>query len=146
MFSSVGKKDSTTNAEDIKEFVVNLATRPLAEAVNASSIALPYGESEFEHCGLHEAPCLMVGAPRVAESPVALECKVTQVQQLADQQGNKLETWVTYGEVVAVHIAKRLLDEGIFQTDKAGIILQAGGPADYFEVLPEGKFEMFRPR
>ncbi|BCM02518.1 Asp/Glu/hydantoin racemase [Ralstonia solanacearum] len=145
-FSSVGKKDSVRNAEATGEFVYNLATRPLAEQVNQTSIDAPPGIDEFALAGLTPARCIEVAAPRVAQSPVSLECKVTQVQQLAGIDGVALNTWMVFGEVVAVHIDRALLRDGIYDTAAAQPILRAGGPADYFEVLPQGRFRMYRPR
>ncbi|AMP37658.1 flavin reductase family protein [Ralstonia solanacearum] len=145
-FSSVGKKDSVRNAEATGEFVYNLATRPLAEQVNQTSIDAPPGVDEFALTGLTPARCIEVAAPRVAQSPVSLECKVTQVQQLAGIDGVALNTWMVFGEVVAVHIDRALLRDGIYDTAAAQPILRAGGPADYFEVLPQGRFRMYRPR
>lgn len=85
-------------------------------------------------------------APRIAESPVAFECKLTQLLQLRDVSGQKLQTWLVLGEVVAVHIAKRLLVNGVYDTSLAGHVLRGGGPADYFSVGPEQLFRIFRPR
>jgi flavin reductase (DIM6/NTAB) family NADH-FMN oxidoreductase RutF len=82
----------------------------------------------------------------VAESPVALECVVTHVQQLSSVDVERLDTWMVIGEVVAVHIDRNLLRDGIYDTALARPILRGGGPADYFEVLPAGKFSMYRPK
>lgn len=85
----MGKKDSVRNAEATGEFVYNLATRPLAERVNLSSTE-QIGVDEFALTELTPVPSLEVAAPRVMESPVALECKVTQVQQLVGLDGAPL--------------------------------------------------------
>jgi flavin reductase (DIM6/NTAB) family NADH-FMN oxidoreductase RutF len=144
-FSSVGRKDSVTNAASTREFVYNLATRSLAEQVNLTSAQVPPEVDEFGLAGLTPAPCLLVSAPRVAESPVALECRVIQVTQLSSASGTSLDTWMVMGEVVAVHIDRTLLNDGVYDTAKARPILRGGGPADYFEVLDAGKFSMHRP-
>lgn len=145
-FSSVGKKDSVRNVEATGEFVYNLATRNLAEQINQTSIEAPPGVNEFELADLTPVASIEVAPPRVAESPVALECKVTQVQQLASLDGTTLNTWMVFGEVVAVHIDRALLRDGIYDTAAAQPILRGGGLADYFQVLPEGRFKMYRPR
>lgn len=144
-FASVGRKDTMNNAQETGEFVYNLATRALAEQVNASSTGLA-GVDEFAVTGLTPAPALLVAAPRVAESPVSLECKVTQVQQLAGLDGTVLDTWMVFGEVVAVHIDHALLRDGLYDTVAAQPILRGGGPADYFQILPDGLFKLVRPR
>ena len=76
MFSSSGPKDSATYAGSGGEFVWNLATYDLREQMNLTSKELPRGESEFEFGGLEMAPSRLVAPPRVAASPVALECRV----------------------------------------------------------------------
>lgn len=145
-FASVGWKDTIRNVQATGEFVVNLATRALAEQVNLTSATVPSDVDELELAGLTPAQCLQVAAPRVAESPVALECRVTQVQQLAGLDGNKVETWMAFGEVVAVHIAEKFVRDGIYRTEEARPILRAGGPADYFEITPDSLFRMHRPK
>ncbi|WP_399278452.1 flavin reductase family protein [Trinickia symbiotica] len=134
-FSSVGKKDSVRNAEATGEFVYNLATRALAEKVNHTSLEAAPGVDEFALAGLTPAAAMLVSAPRVAESPVALECRVAQVQQLSAADGSTLDTWMVMGEVVAVHIDRTLLRDGVYDTTFARPILRGGGPADYFEIL-----------
>lgn len=143
-FSSIGRKDSLNNIEETREFAWNLATRPLAEQMNASCAAVPRDVNEFQLAGLTQAPSRKIGAPRVAESPVSFECKLTQILRLQGADGTPVDSWLVLGEVVAVHIARRLLKEGIYDTAAAEPILRAGGPADYF-TLGE-KFKMYRPR
>ena len=144
-FASIGYKDTLRNIEETGEFVWNLATRPLAEAMNQSCAAVPPEVSEFELAGLTPAASRVISVPRVLESPVAFECRRTQIVQLQGIDGAKVPTWLVLGEVVAVHIAKSLLKDGIYDTATAGHILRAGGPADYFTVGPEQLFRMRRP-
>lgn len=143
-FSSIGAKDSLANARATGEFGWNLATRPLADAMNASCAAVPADVDEFELAGLTPAPSRLIRAPRVAESPVSFECRVSQIVQLQAASGVPVDTWLVLGEVVGVHIARHLLSEGIYQTAAAEPILRGGGPADYFELGP--LFRMRRPR
>lgn len=146
-FSSVGYKDTVRNAQRSGEFVYNLATRALAEAVNQSSLAAPAEVSEFGLCGLTPRPSVLVQAPAVLESPVNLECQVLQVQPLSDRHGTRLDTWMVLAEVVMVHIDPALLcgPEGGYDTAAAAPILRGGGPADYFEVTAASRFLMRRP-
>jgi flavin reductase (DIM6/NTAB) family NADH-FMN oxidoreductase RutF len=144
-FASVGAKDTLRNIEENGEFVWNLVTRPLAEQMNQTCAPVAPGVNEFELAGLEPAPCDLVGVPRVALSPVAFECRKTQVLQLQGLDGSKVPTWLVLGEVVAVHIAKRLLKDGVYQTAEAEPVLRGGGPADYFQVGPEQLFRMGRP-
>ena len=144
-FSSIGAKDSLRNARETGEFVWNLGTRDLAEQLNATSASAPYDVDEFELAGLTPAPSRLVDVPRVAESPVNFECKVTQIIQFEDQRGEAVETWLVVGEVVGVHIRKALLKDGVFDTFGAGIILRAGGPSEYALIAPELRFALRRP-
>ena len=145
-FSSIGYKDTVRNIEATGEFVWNLATRPLAEQMNQTCAAVPPDTSEFELAGLTPAPCRLVAVPRVLQSPVSFECRLTQILQLQGLDGEKVPSWLVLGEVVAIHIAEAQLKDGVYDTANAGHILRAGGPADYFTVGPEQLFKMYRPR
>jgi len=145
-FASVGAKDTLRNVQQTREFAWNLATRPLAEQMNQTCATVPPEVDEFVLAGLTPAPSRMIAVPRVAESPVSFECRVTQVVQLQTADGAKVETWLTLGEVVAVHIAQRLLKDGIYDTAAAEPILRGGGPADYFGIGAAQRFAMRRPR
>lgn len=146
-FSSVGYKDTVRNAERSGEFVYNLATRALAEAVNQSSRGAAPDVSEFALCGLTPRASAVVQAPAVLESPVNMECQVLQVNRLQDRQGRALDTWMVLAEVVMVHIDQDLLcgPDGVYDTTAAAPILRGGGPADYFEVTADTRFLMRRP-
>ncbi|MGM8934713.1 flavin reductase family protein [Pseudomonas neustonica] len=145
-FSSIGRKDSLNNIEQTREFVWNLATLPLAEAMNQSCAAVAPDVDEFALSGLTAAPSRLIKPPRVAESPVSFECRMTQIIQLQTSEGEQVESWLVLGEVVAVHIARHLLVEGVYDTAAAQPILRGGGPADYFSIGPEAIFKMHRPQ
>lgn len=144
-FASSGWKDSVRNIAETGEFVWNLATRDLAEAMNETSASLPHGEDEFARAGLTPAESRLVGVPRVAESPVNFECRLSQCIQLTTANGSPLESWLVLGEVVAVHIDETLLEDGIYQTAKARPILRAGGPSAYYTLEEVQRFDMIRP-
>src|SRR5438094_3208177 len=119
------KKDTLLNVEATGEFVVNAAVAPLATQVNASSKELPPGESEVDYVGLHAVPSVKVKPPRLAESPVNLECKLIQVVPLGKGPiaGN-----LVIGEVVMIHVADRVLDEaGKVNPRKLQTIARLGG-------------------
>jgi flavin reductase (DIM6/NTAB) family NADH-FMN oxidoreductase RutF len=145
-FASTGWKDTVRNVQETGEFVWNLATRPLADAMNATSATVPPEVSEFDVAGLTPAPCRLVSAPRVAESPVAFECRVAQVIELAGADGTPAQSWLTIGEVIGVHIAPDLIVDGRYDTTAAHPIVRGGGPADYFEITAAARFRMIRPR
>ena len=145
-FASIGAKDTLRNIRETGEFGWNLATRPLAERMNASCAAVPPEVDEFALAGLTPVASRTIAVPRVAESPVSFECRLTQIVQLQGVSGTPVETWLVLGEVVGVHIAHALLKDGIYDTAAAEPILRAGGPADYFTIPPDNRFRMFRPR
>ena len=144
-FSSVGYKDTVRNVQETGEFAWNLATRPLAEAMNQTCASVPPDVNEFELAGLTPVESRVITVPRVFESPVSFECRCTQIIQLQSADGEKVPSWLVLGEVVAVHIAQALLTNGIYDTATAGHILRGGGPADYFSIGPEQLFKMRRP-
>jgi flavin reductase (DIM6/NTAB) family NADH-FMN oxidoreductase RutF len=137
MFSSAGPKDSVTFAHATEEFVWNMATWELREAMNLTSATLPRGESEFAHAGLAAAPSRLVAPPRVADTPVAFECRVIQRVEI----GSHL---VTFGEVVGVHVDERYIVDGRFDTAGARPIARCGYRGDYAVVTE--LFELLRPR
>jgi flavin reductase (DIM6/NTAB) family NADH-FMN oxidoreductase RutF len=144
-FSSMGWKDSVANIDATGEFVWNLATRDLAEAMNATAAIVPPEVDEFGLAGLETLPSRLVTPQRVAASPVAFECKLTQLIRLTDRHGAELDQYLVIGEAVGIHIDTAMLEDGVYQTARARPILRGGGPADYFEVTPETRFEMRRP-
>ncbi|MET0693645.1 MAG: flavin reductase family protein, partial [Propionibacteriaceae bacterium] len=117
-FSSNGYKDSVRNISETREFVWNLATRDIAAAMNATSATVEHGVSEFEISGLTPEPSRVVEVPRVAESPVAMECRLSQLLQLTSAAGDPVSTWLVLGEVVGVHIREDLLEDGVYNTAK----------------------------
>jgi flavin reductase (DIM6/NTAB) family NADH-FMN oxidoreductase RutF len=78
-FSSEGLKDSASFARESGEFVANLASHDLMQAINATSAPLPRGQNEFEYARLTMAPSRLARAPRVAESRAAMECKAVEL-------------------------------------------------------------------
>ena len=120
-------------------------TRPLAERMNATSASVGPEVDEFALAGLTAVAGAVVDAPRVAESPVHLECRVTEILRLRTKEGREVDTWLTFGEVVAVHVARSLLEGGIYQTARAEPVLRAGGPGDYAQIGPDSMFVMKRP-
>ena len=136
MFSSDGPKDSATFAQATDEFVWNMVTYDLREAMNQTSATLPRGENEFEFAGLEMAPSRLVAPPRVAASPVAFECRVIERVRLTSNI-------VTFGQVVGVHVDERHIVDGRFDTAGVRPIARCGYRGDYATVTE--LFEMIRP-
>ncbi|MBN8973780.1 MAG: flavin reductase family protein [Xanthobacteraceae bacterium] len=145
-FSSTGWKDTVANIQETGEFVWNLATMDIAQKMNATSATVPHEVDEFELAGLTPIPSRLVKPPRVGESRVTFECRLSDMIQLKGADGKKAETWLTIGEVVAVYIDKTLIKDGVYQTAQAHPILRAGRMGDYIEVRPDAMFEMVRPK
>ncbi|OQW43430.1 MAG: Asp/Glu/hydantoin racemase [Proteobacteria bacterium SG_bin5] len=144
-FASIGWKDSVANVATTREFVWNLVSRPLAEAMNASSASVGPQADEFVLAGLEAAPSRLVAPPRVAASPASFECKLIEIHQLKRADGAPLESWLVLGEVVGVHLAPETIEGGVYRTTAAQPVLRGGGWGDYFEVTEAAKFRMKRP-
>lgn len=104
-FSSVGRKDTLRNVEATGEFVVNLAAAPLLEQVNNSAARFPADRSEVEELGIAVEPSRHVRPPRVAESPVAIECTLHSTNRLGDST-------VVLGDVRSISVAAEALVDG----------------------------------
>jgi hypothetical protein len=70
---------------------------------------------------------------------------VTQIIQLQGANGEKAQAWLTLGEVIAVHIDKAMIKDGVYRTGLARPIVRAGRKGDYFEIKDDDMFEMVRP-
>ncbi|MEC9433257.1 MAG: flavin reductase family protein [Pseudomonadota bacterium] len=143
-FSSIAWKDSVRNASETREFTWSLVTRELGEAMNDSSAPVPPGIDEFGLAGVTEAPGWKVAAPRVAEARAAMECRVVDIVRFRNQAGEPVSGWLVLGEVVAVHIDRRLLVDGVYQTAEARPILRGGGLHDYAQITPDSMFRIRR--
>lgn len=144
-FASVGWKDTVANVSETREFGWNLATQPLAEAMNATSAAAAPDCDEFELAGLEKAPAREIAAPLVAGSPVSFECRVTQIVRLEAGSGQPTDSWMVFGEVVGIHLSEETIVDGGYVTCLGQPILRAGGPGDYFTLDEANRFVMIRP-
>ena len=134
------KKDTLLNAEATGEFVLNAAVERLAAQMNLTSAELPHGENEADVAGLTLLPSVKVKPPRVAESPVQLECRVVQILPVG---GKPLSANLIIGEVLLMHIADEVLaDNGRVDPAKLRTIARLG--ADWYSRTND-LFEMHRP-
>lgn len=141
-FSSEGRKDSVANVEATGEFVWNMPTYALREAMNATAAPLSYGASEFAHAQLETAPSRLVRPPRVAASPCALECRLVDVIRMKTASGVLIDNYLVIGEVVGVHIDDAAIVNGRFDTAGLQPIARCGY-ADYAVV--DRVFSLQRP-
>jgi len=141
-FCSETEKDAAAFAIESGEFAWSMATWALRDKMNLTSEGLPRGQSEFEHAGLATAPCRLIKAPRVAESPAAMECRVTQVVRVKDMGGKETGGVVVYGQVIGMHVDERFLKNGRFDLAAVRPIARCG--YDEYTVV-EKVFSMTRP-
>ena len=142
MFASEGRKDSVTNIEATGEFVCNLATWDLREAMNSTSAPLPHGVNELERAGLTAAPSRLIRAPRVAAAPCALECRLLRILTLDDLAGRPTDCHVVFGQVIGVHIDDHFIKDGLLDTAAMQPIARCG--YDEYAAV-ESVFSMARP-
>lgn len=120
-----GPKDSVTNIEATGEFVVNIATWDLRDAMNASAAPVAADVDEFALVGLTAVPGNKVRVPRVGETPLALECVLHQVVELPSNDANARNTLVL-GRVVGLHIDEAVLSDGKVDLEKVKPIARLG--------------------
>ena len=136
------RKDSVRNAEETGEFVWNMATWALREAVNATGQELAPGVDEFEHAGLAKLPSRLVKPPRVAGSPIQFECVYLNTLRFPGQPPMGTAD-VVFGRVVAVHIDDAALTpEGLVDVLRLQPIARMG----YFDyTVVDNRFQMVIP-
>lgn len=144
MFSSCGRKDTVTFAEEGGAFVCNVATHDLREAMNATSAPLARGDSEFGFAGLTPAPSRKVRPPRVAQAPAAIECRWLRTVPLVPAGGGEAAYFLVIGQVVSIYVDDRYVVDGRVDTGAMRPIMR-GGYLDYFTATPEARFELRRP-
>ena len=131
-------KDTVLNIRATHEFVVNLVDEKIAEAMNQCAASLPYGDNELTRAGLHAAPSSVVKPPRIAESPVSLECVEWGTLQIG---GNR----VVIGLIKRLHLRDELFDadKKRIHADKLLLIGRMASPDWYCRT--RDRFEMKRP-
>jgi len=142
MFASEGVKDSVSFIQETGEFVCNLATWDLREAMNMTSAPLTRGINEMERAGLEPAPSRLVKPPRVKASPCALECRLVKIIPLEAADGKPVDGHVVLGQVIGVHIDDRFIVDGLLDTAAMKPIARCG--YDQYAVV-ESVFSMRRP-
>ncbi len=133
-------KDTLRNIRETKEFVINVVTYELAEAMNLTSGEYDASINEFELAQIASAPSQIVKVPRVAESPVSFECKLYQILDFSPspQSGS-----LVIGEIVSIHVDDAHLKEGKLDRNSLDLIGRMGG-IQYTRTTQ--RFEMVRPK
>jgi flavin reductase (DIM6/NTAB) family NADH-FMN oxidoreductase RutF len=119
-FTSVGRKDSLRNVEATGEFTVSLTPEALFEQINATGTDFPPGTSEAEACGVRLEPSERVGVPRVAESPVAVECTLHSTVRLGDST-------VVFGRVQLITVWESAVRDGRPRIEELHPLARLGG-------------------
>lgn len=135
-------KHTLENVWEHPECVINIVNYNIVQQQSLASVEYPKGVNEFVKAGFTELPSELVKPPRVAESPVQLECKVHEVISITDQPG---AANLVIAEVVRLHIHEDLLDENnkVSPYD-LDLVARMGG--DYYcRVIPESIFEVEKP-
>jgi flavin reductase (DIM6/NTAB) family NADH-FMN oxidoreductase RutF len=135
------EKDTLRNIREIKQFVVNIASEPLAKAVNQSSADYPSNVSEFAEAGVTPVPSTRVAPPRVKESPASFECELLELIKVGP--GGAGSGHVVIGKIVYAHFAKGVYEAGKISIAALQPIARLGGP-NYCPV--RDVFELQRPR
>lgn len=134
-------KDTLHNVRATGEFVVNIVTEALGPAMNLTSTEFPAEVNEFAAAGLTPVPSVIVRPPRVGESPIHYECRLTQIIDLGHEAG---AASVVIGQVVHLHVDDTLLIDGdkidIAQLQPIGRLAGNG----YCRVAP-AMFDLIRP-
>lgn len=119
------KKDTVRNLEQVPEFVVSVVPFALAGPMNATAAMLPYGEDEFAAFGIESAPSLKVRPPRVAQSPVAFECRVHQIVPVGS---GPLAANIVIGLIENLFVAEGVLgSDGLPDPAKLDLVGRMGG-------------------
>ena len=106
------KKDSQLNAEQTGEFVCSIVGHDQREAMNQTSIHLPYGQDEMPNAGLEGEAAELVKPLRVKNAPVHLECIYMQSVEMPCWHEGR-ENWVIFGEVVGIHVDPKIITDGL---------------------------------
>jgi flavin reductase (DIM6/NTAB) family NADH-FMN oxidoreductase RutF len=133
-------KDTLRNIRETGEFVINVVTYELAEAMNLTSGDYDASISEFDVAKVASAASRLVRPRRVAESPVSFECKLHQILDFnPDPEGGSL----VIGEIVSIHVDERHLKEGRLDRNSLDLIGRMGG-MQYTRTTE--RFELARPK
>ncbi|GMN11634.1 flavin reductase family protein [Croceitalea sp. MTPC9] len=134
-------KHSHQNVKEVAEVVINIVNYPIVEQMSLSSTAYDKGVNEFTKAGLTQVPSEKVKPPRVGEAPVAFECSVTEVIELADTPGAGN---LILAKVELIHINEAYLTDGQLDTQKLDLVGRMGG-SWYTRSSRDSLFEIPKP-
>jgi flavin reductase (DIM6/NTAB) family NADH-FMN oxidoreductase RutF len=132
-------KDTLLNVIATREFVINVATEAIAEKMNLTSAQVPPEVDEFELAGLTPLASELVKPPRVAESPVQMECRLRQIVEISEQLHGSA---IVLGDVLRFHVREDLVENFRIDPEKLAAIGRMGGPT---YVRTRDRFDLERP-
>jgi flavin reductase (DIM6/NTAB) family NADH-FMN oxidoreductase RutF len=132
-------KDTLLNVIDTREFVINVVTESIAEKMNLTSAQVPPDVDEFELSGLTPLPSELVKPPRVAESPVQMECRLRQIVEISEKLHGST---IVLGDVLRFHVREDVVENFRIDADKLAAIGRMGGPT---YVRTRDRFDLERP-
>ncbi|MDZ4245585.1 MAG: flavin reductase family protein, partial [Dehalococcoidia bacterium] len=122
------KKDTVVNIEATGDFVVNMVDEMLGDAMNLTGANYPHGVDEIKEAGLTAVKSDKVKSPRIAESPISMECKLVQILELGDHPHRNS---IIFGEILVMHINDEIMSGGKVDQVKAKIIGRLGDGGIY---------------
>jgi flavin reductase (DIM6/NTAB) family NADH-FMN oxidoreductase RutF len=123
------EKDTLANIRATRQFVVNLVSHPLLEAMHATSAPAPRGIDEFDMARVKRTASACVDAPRVSTAPAAMECRLLRFLELEPEHEGELGATAVVGRVIGLHVADEFFDEeGRFDSVRARLMSRLGGP------------------
>jgi flavin reductase (DIM6/NTAB) family NADH-FMN oxidoreductase RutF len=134
------KKDTWTNIERTAEFVINVVPDALAVAMNMTSLEVPHGTDEFDLAGVTKVASERVKPPRVAEAPVAMECRLHQIVEVGKAGA---ETAIIIGEILLWHVRDEILVNGRIDPERLDAVGRMGGA---FYTRTRDRFDLPRPK
>jgi flavin reductase (DIM6/NTAB) family NADH-FMN oxidoreductase RutF len=135
----VAHKDTLLNVIATREFVINVVTEAIVEKMNLTSAQVPPEVDEFELAGLTPLPSELVKPPRVAESPVQMECRLRQIVEVSDRPTGGS---IVLGEVLRFHVREDLVENFRVDPEKLAAVGRMGGPT---YVRTRDRFDLKRP-
>jgi flavin reductase (DIM6/NTAB) family NADH-FMN oxidoreductase RutF len=131
-------KDTWRNIERTGEYVIHVVSDALGPQMNATSRDVPYGTDEIAEAGLTKVACDRIAPPRIAEAPVAMECRLDRIVEVG-----RSGTAVIIGEILLWHVRDELVVEGRLDMGRLDAIGRMAG-ASYTRT--RDRFDMLRPR
>ena len=131
-------KDTWRNIERTGEFVIHVVNDALGAQMNLTSRDHPYGVDEIAEVGLTKIASERVATPRIAEAPVAMECRLERIVEVG-----RAGTAVIIGEILLWHVRDELLVGGRLDLGRLDAIGRMGGPS---YARTRDRFDLVRPK